>query len=160
MCSENPNCVVWHRKSYLKGVIWCDYRFSFFSLWRVTSWLCIDKIPEVSKTKVSKPKRYSLKFRLWQSRLVWKHIRASALCLSRDSVPPRLELMVKLKTLLTVFTFILKAKARDYGNGHSISDSCLWCLSQCSGSVGQSEQTTLVGRRGFVENGVFERGRA
>ncbi len=30
------------------------------SLWRVTSCLCIDKIPEVAKTKVSKPKRYSL----------------------------------------------------------------------------------------------------
>ncbi len=29
-----------------------------FSLWSVTS--CIDKIPEVAKTKVSKPKRYSL----------------------------------------------------------------------------------------------------
>ncbi len=32
----------------------------FLSLWSVTSWLCIDKIPEVAKTKVSKPKRYSL----------------------------------------------------------------------------------------------------
>ncbi len=31
-----------------------------FSLWSVTSWLCIDKIPEVAKTKVSKPKRCSL----------------------------------------------------------------------------------------------------
>ncbi len=30
--------------------------------------------------------------------------------------------------------------------------------SQCSGSVGQSEQTVLVGRRDFVENGAFERG--
>ncbi len=29
-------------------------------LWSVTSWLCIDKIPEVTKTKASKPKRYSL----------------------------------------------------------------------------------------------------
>ncbi len=62
-----------------------------------------------------------------QSRLVWKHIRASALCLSHDSVPLGLELMVKLKTLLTVFTFILKAKARDYGNGRYSSDSCFWC---------------------------------
>ncbi len=32
----------------------------FLSLWSVTSCLCIDKIPEVAKTKVSKPKRYSL----------------------------------------------------------------------------------------------------
>ncbi len=30
------------------------------SLWSVTSGLCIDNIPEVAKTKVSKPKRYSL----------------------------------------------------------------------------------------------------
>ncbi len=32
----------------------------FLSLWGVTSCLCIDEIPEVTKTKVSKPKRYSL----------------------------------------------------------------------------------------------------
>ncbi len=32
----------------------------FLSLWSVTSCLCIYKIPEVAKTKVSKPKRYSL----------------------------------------------------------------------------------------------------
>ncbi len=32
----------------------------FLSLWIITSWLCIDKIPEVANTKVSKPKRYSL----------------------------------------------------------------------------------------------------
>ncbi len=37
--------------------------------------------------------------------------------------PLRLELMVKLRTLLTVFTFNLKAKARDYGKGHYISDA-------------------------------------
>ncbi len=32
--------------------------------------------------------------------------------------------------------------------------------SECSGSVGQSEQTVLVGRRDFVETKAFERGRA
>ncbi len=41
--------------------------------------------------------------------------------------PFGLELMVKLRTLLTVFTFILKAKARDYGRGRYISDSHLRC---------------------------------
>ncbi len=41
---------------------------------------------------------------------------------------PRLELMLKLRTLLEVFTFILKAEARNYGKGRYISDSCLWCL--------------------------------
>ncbi len=38
--------------------------------------------------------------------------------------PSRLELMVKLRTLLT---FNLKAKACNYGKGRYISDSCLWC---------------------------------
>ncbi len=37
--------------------------------------------------------------------------------------PLRLELMVKLRKLLTVFTFILKAEARDYGKGRYISDA-------------------------------------
>ncbi len=47
------------------------------SLWSVTSWLCIDTIPEVAKTKVSKPKRYSLsKLRLCHAplkRLIQTH---------------------------------------------------------------------------------------
>ncbi len=30
------------------------------SLWSVTSCLCIDKIPEIAKTEVSKPNRYSI----------------------------------------------------------------------------------------------------
>ncbi len=37
--------------------------------------------------------------------------------------------MVKLRTLLTVFTFILKANARDYGKECYISDSFLLCSS-------------------------------
>ncbi len=37
--------------------------------------------------------------------------------------PSRLELMVKLRTILFVFTFILKAKAHDYGKGSYISDA-------------------------------------
>ncbi len=32
--------------------------------------------------------------------------------------------------------------------------------SQCTVPVGQSEQTALVGRRGFVEKDAFERGGA
>ncbi len=35
--------------------------------------------------------------------------------------------MVKLRTLLTFFAFILKARGCDYGKGHYISNSCLWC---------------------------------
>ncbi len=41
--------------------------------------------------------------------------------------PLGLELMVKLRTLLTVFTFILKDEARDYRKGRYIFDECLWC---------------------------------
>ncbi len=41
--------------------------------------------------------------------------------------PSRLALIGKLRTLLTVFTLILKAEARDYEKGRYISDSCLWC---------------------------------
>ncbi len=42
----------------------------FLSLWSVTSCSCIDKIPEVAKTKVSKPNKYSLsKLRLCQAHL-------------------------------------------------------------------------------------------
>ncbi len=35
----------------------------------------------------------------------------------------KLELMVKLRTLLTVFNLVLKAEACDYGKGRYISDS-------------------------------------
>ncbi len=39
-----------------------------------------------------------------------------------------LELMVNLRTLLTVFTLILKTKARDYGKGALRFRCGLWCL--------------------------------
>ncbi len=45
-------------KFVIKGVIRCDFEFSFLK--SVISRLCIDNIPDVTKTKVSKPKRYSL----------------------------------------------------------------------------------------------------
>ncbi len=67
--------------------------------------------------------------------------------------PLWLELMVKLRTLLTVFTLVLKAEARDYGKGRYISNALVvFSQSQCTVSVSQSEQTVLVGRRDFVEN--------
>ncbi len=40
--------------------------------------------------------------------------------------PFRLELMIKLRTLLTVFIFTLKAEALDYGKGRYISYAGLW----------------------------------
>ncbi len=38
-----------------------------------------------------------------------------------------LELMVKLRILLTVFIFTLKTEAHNYCKGRYISDVCLWC---------------------------------
>ncbi len=159
------------------------------SLWSVTSWLCIDKIPEVAKTKVSKPKRYSLSMFLYNSlsktlprppktahsntsphkyllltvqmqsfacrvcvrardgvtaqRSVWvcvcvrvcerretrSHHNRSFITVSVTWLcsPLGLELMVKLRTLLTVFTFILKAKARKLWRGALHFRRGLWC---------------------------------
>ncbi len=58
-----------------------------------------------------------------QPRLVCKHIRASLPSVTRLCPPFWLELMVQLRTLLTVFTLVLKAEARDYGKGNYISDA-------------------------------------
>ncbi len=77
--------------------------------------------------------------------------------------PLGLELMVKLRTLLAVFTFILKAEARDYGKGYIVTFPTrlvVFDQSQCTVPVDQSEQTVLVRRRVFVENEAFERGGA
>ncbi len=43
------------------------------------------------------------------------------MCLSSDCSFFGLELMVKLRTLLTVLSLVLKAEARNYGKGHYIS---------------------------------------
>ncbi len=72
--------------------------------------------------------------------------------------PSRLELMLKLTTLLTVFIFTLKAEACDCEKGYYAL--VVFDQSQCTVSAGQSEQTVLVWRRDFVENDVFERGGA
>ncbi len=65
--------------------------------------------------------------------------------------------MVKLRTLLTVFIFTLKAEARDNGKGEMLA---VFGQSQCTVPVGHIEQTVLVGRRGFEEKEACERGRA
>ncbi len=50
------------------------------------------------------------------------HTSIIAVSVTRLGSPFGLELMVKLRTLLTVFTFILKAEARDYSKGRFISN--------------------------------------
>ncbi len=57
--------------------------------------------------------------------------------------PFRLELMVKLMTLLTVLIFTLKAEARDYGKGYYISDMCLWCSANHNALGQQANQSRL-----------------
>ncbi len=56
------------------------------------------------------------------------------------------DIILYINSLHTFFTFILKAKARDYGKGHYIS-VVVFGQSQCTVSAGQSEHTVLVGRR-------------
>ncbi len=55
--------------------------------------------------------------------LYCKNIQASSLSDTRLCSPFGLEMMVKLRTFLMAFTFISKAKARDYGKGCYISNS-------------------------------------
>lgn len=63
-------------------------------------------------------------------------------------------------TTLTVFTIALEtlqAEARDYGKGRYISDTLeVLGLSQCTGSVCQSEHSELFRSRGFVEISTFQ----
>ncbi len=55
-----------------------------------------------------------------------------------------LELMLKLSPLFTVFTFKLKAKARDYGKGRYISDvACGVGQSQCIALCQLANQSRL-----------------
>ncbi len=65
--------------------------------------------------------------------------------------PLRLELMVKLRTLLTVFTFILKDEALDYGKGCYISDECL----QCSANHNALCQLANQSRLHLLEGGTL-----
>ncbi len=57
--------------------------------------------------------------------------------------PLGLELMVKLRTLLTVFTFILKDEARDYGKGRNISEECLRCSAKHNALCQLANQSRL-----------------
>ncbi len=151
----------------LEGVIWCNFKF----------WLCHGQSGASESATVCFVTSLSIFYWLLkckvllfvcvfafvregdtvtQPRLVCKHIRASLLCLSRDCSTFGLELMVKLRTLLTVLTLVLKAEARDYGKGSYISDAACG-VRPITMSVGQSKQTMLFGRRDFVENKAFER---
>ncbi len=95
----------------------------------VKNWLCIDKIPDVRACERERERRshhsgvYStseiiLIAACWQTHTSIITVSVKQLC-----SPLWLELMLKLRTLLTVFTFILKAEAPDYGKGRYISNA-------------------------------------
>ncbi len=65
-----------------------------------------------------------------------------------------LELMVKLRKLLTVFTFTLKAEARDHGKGRYISNSCLWCSANHNALGQMANQSRLC----LSEGGTLREG--
>ncbi len=80
------------------------------SLWSVTSRLCIDKFPEVAKTKVSKPKRYSLsKLRLCHAPLKW-FIQTRPYTFSSGSQRRR---SLSLPVLTLIFPALLPCLVRD-----------------------------------------------
>ncbi len=72
------------------------------------------------------------------------------------------ELMVKLRTLLTVFIFILKAEVHDYGKGRYISDACLWCSANHNALCQLANESRLLLSEGgaLKKKKVFERGGA
>ncbi len=90
-----------------------DVISGFLSLWSVTSWLCRDKIPEVAKTKVSKPNRYSLSKLRLHAPLKW-HIqtpshmstsRCGNICISRGGKSTKI--FYSSKSTITLLKFYL-----------------------------------------------------
>ncbi len=152
------------------------------SLWSVTSWLCIDKIPEVAKTKVSKPKRYSLSHTVCVCVCVcvWEREREghitvesafliSGLCTANTYkqhhcvchvtlFPSRTWTDGKTKDIINRLYFYFERWSSRLWKGALQFRRVLAVFgqSQCTVPVGQSEKTALVGRRDFA----FERGRA
>ncbi len=66
--------------------------------------------------------------------------------------------MLKLRALLTVFTFILKAEAGDYGKGRYISDSCLWCSANHNALCQLANQSRLCLSQGGALREAGHRG--
>ncbi len=65
--------------------------------------------------------------------------------------PLGLKLMVKLRTLITVFILALKAEARDYGKGRYISGVLLWCSANHNALGQLANQSRLC----LSEGGTF-----
>ncbi len=74
---------------------------------------------------------------------VQTHTSFITVSVTRLCSPLRLELMLKLRTLLTVFIFTLKAEACDYGKGRYISDMRLWCSANHNALCQLAKQSRL-----------------
>ncbi len=111
--------IIWPAPVYLKGVIWRDFKFA----------RCVCVCVREREREGREREREGRRGRHGHTTAACLQIHTSIITVSvtRLCSPLGLELMVKLRTLLTVFTFILKAKSLDYGKGRYISDSCLWC---------------------------------
>ncbi len=131
------------------------------SLWSVTGWLCIDKIPEVAKTKVSKPKRYSLsKLRLCHAplkRLIQTRPHMStSWCGNICLMPPK---------------YSRKERSRGYSNRSSVDaavsgSSCVFLCKSKSTSFGllkvpywpEYKTTLIIRRHPFFQMYLLEKG--
>ncbi len=75
------------------------------SLWIVSSWLCIEKIPEVAKTKVLKPNSYSLsKLRLCHVHITGKNCQTflcNSKCATQVSGPAQTTCIYTLSSIHT-----------------------------------------------------------
>jgi len=93
----------------------------FLSLWSVTSCLWIDKIPEVTKTKVSNTKRYSL------SKLRLDHAPLKQLI----QTPPHMSTSQCAEICITPPKYIHNERRRSYYSGCSIVAVVSWrrCVS-------------------------------
>ncbi len=97
-----------------------------------------------------------------QPQLVCKYIRASSLRLSATLFPSRAWTDGKTKDIINCLYIYFESWSSRLWKGalHFRLVLVVFGQSQCSGLVGQSEQTALVGRMDFVENEAFERGGA
>ncbi len=92
---------------------------------------------------------------------VRNHLNHSLCSNTRLCSPLELELMIKLRTLLTLFTLGLKAEASDYGMGRYISNAACGVrpiTMNCASWPIRADCACL--KEGFVENDTVERGGA
>ncbi len=94
---------------------------------RVCVWACVREREGERERERDRQGHITVESAVLMAAPVQKHMSIITVSLTRLCSPFGLELMVKLRTLLTVFTFILKAEACNYGKGRYISNEGLRC---------------------------------